>query len=1323
MIGAEALGGRFDLQEPVATGGMGSIYKAWDREQQVLVAVKVLLQHAIKDIARFDREAEALAELSHPGIVRYVAHGRAPDGAPYLVMEWIDGETLWARIQRKPLSVRDAVVLALRVSEALGEAHRCGLVHRDVKPENILLLGGRADRIKLIDFGIARRVQDARVLTAAGAAVGTPGYMAPEQVKGLRNVDARADVFALGCVLFECLTGRAAFWGENQMAVALKILIENPPRLREIVEVPEVLDDLVARMLAKDVARRPADGDGLTKEITTTLARVLADSGAWRGAPTHTTLPMPPTRFPSATPGPASENEEDSTVPGWADAPAPRTGPGQVRPAPVTEGLGGREQRLFTVVLAAAPEGPEGEAGFAAIEQSLRVAVEPYGGHMAVLEGGSAVVTLSGGGGATDQAERAARCALAMRDLLADARIVVTTGRGVSEGRMPVGEVIDRGVRSLWGVEKGVIRLDAVTADLLQGRFDLGSDAGGSLLRGAIDPFEATRTLLGRPTPFVGREGEAMALEALWARCAAERTTTPALVVGPAGSGKSRLRSELLRSLREGPQPFEVLFGRGDAIVAGSPYSVVAPAIRRSAGILEGEPFEERKRKLRARLGRHLGGDALAHATAFLGEIVGAPVAAGDPEDGPVLAAARTDPVRMADQIRLAFQAWLDAEAAATPVLLLLDDLQWGDRASVSLLGAVIGLRNRPVMVVAFGRPEVEEAFPWIADSAHTTVIRLEALSPDACEAIVRSALGDDAGDAVVARIVERADGNPFFLEEMTRAVAAGSASLPETVLGTVQVRLDALPEASRRVLRAASIFGDTFWPGAVSSVVGGADVGESLKDLGSREMVYARGSDVFPGETDWVFASGLVREAAYASLTEDDRTIGHRLAGEWLERMGESDPIVLAEHFDEGGEPRRAMAYYRRGAEQAIEGNDFALSLARAERAIACGATSETQAGLWLLMARAHEWRGENEDARRCAEEAMSATRGSDAWCDAVSVRAVASGRVGDQATIAKLGGELLVVPWSGGSPRGLANASATVASWLVLVGRHEKARELLDRAEALGAQVAARDPLVRSHIHSARARLARADGELQGCVEHITAAVRGLEEAEDTRSAQIERVNLAYALAEVGAFEQAQGELEDAIAAAEWSRIDFNVVLGRHMLALVLGLRGDLAEARAAAESSLAAVGSNKRVEGKTRIYLARCLSAAGDGEAAEREATAACELLGDFAPGRAYALAILASVRAARGDGIAALAAAREALGALMEAGGVQEGDAYIRLSFVRALTAAGEKEMSSAALADARERILHRAQRITRNDWRESFLQRVPENAATMRMRLA
>jgi serine/threonine protein kinase len=190
---------RFVIERRAGSGGMGVVYRALDRKidrkSDAAVALKVLANE--DEATRFEREARVLASIRHPGIVRYIAHGQTGAGAFYLAMEWLEGEDLASRLCRGPLDLEETLLLGRRLADTLGAAHALGVIHRDVKPSNIFLTAGDVSSARLLDFGLARAVQPSQNLTATGVGLGTPGYMAPEQVTNASRVDSRADVFSL----------------------------------------------------------------------------------------------------------------------------------------------------------------------------------------------------------------------------------------------------------------------------------------------------------------------------------------------------------------------------------------------------------------------------------------------------------------------------------------------------------------------------------------------------------------------------------------------------------------------------------------------------------------------------------------------------------------------------------------------------------------------------------------------------------------------------------------------------------------------------------------------------------------------------------------------------------------------------------------------------------------------------------------------------------------------------------------------------------------------------------------------------------------------
>src|SRR5580704_7493911 len=286
------IGGRFVLEHKTGAGGMGTVFRAHDRLDGRPIALKLLHGEDAIDVERFVREAAILAELDHPNIVRYAGHGVAETGEHYLAMEWLEGEHLATRLARQRLTDAETLVIMQRAVEAIACAHARGAVHRDIKPSNLFLRDGDVERLAVVDFGIAGLAGETRKLTFTGVLLGTPGYMAPEQVQGPPSHDPRSDIFSLGCVFFECLAGRPAFEGANPMAVLAKLLLQESPRVADARPgVPRALDALVTRMLAKDPAARPQSVQEVAAELEIVASRfgprALPTLGSMTGSTLH----------------------------------------------------------------------------------------------------------------------------------------------------------------------------------------------------------------------------------------------------------------------------------------------------------------------------------------------------------------------------------------------------------------------------------------------------------------------------------------------------------------------------------------------------------------------------------------------------------------------------------------------------------------------------------------------------------------------------------------------------------------------------------------------------------------------------------------------------------------------------------------------------------------------------------------------------------------------------------------------------------------------------------------------------------------------------
>ena len=275
MVG-ELIGERYELKEIVGTGGMSTVYCAYDSLLERHVALKILHDRYTDDdeyVARFRHEARAVAQLSHPNIVTVIDRGEQ-DGRQFIVFELVDGENLKELVERVgALPVRRVLELGLNIGRALAFAHASGLVHRDVKPQNVLL--DEEGQPKVTDFGIARSL-DAVSQTQTGTVLGTSHYIAPEQARGQR-VDRRTDVYSFGVVLFELLTGAVPYPGDNFLIVAMRHVNDSVPSVLERrPDCPVRLASLVEATLAKEPGERPQDMNAVVAELDACLAELDA---------------------------------------------------------------------------------------------------------------------------------------------------------------------------------------------------------------------------------------------------------------------------------------------------------------------------------------------------------------------------------------------------------------------------------------------------------------------------------------------------------------------------------------------------------------------------------------------------------------------------------------------------------------------------------------------------------------------------------------------------------------------------------------------------------------------------------------------------------------------------------------------------------------------------------------------------------------------------------------------------------------------------------------------------------------------------------------
>ena len=1314
-ISGAVVAGRYELAERVGQRRTGT-YRARDRQTGRMVALKMLSsESSAQDTARLVHESQALAELRHPALAPFFEHGATPEGQFFVVMDWMEGEDLGRRLAERPLRVAESLALLGRVAEALALAHECGVVHGDLRPSNLMLRGGQVERVAVMDFGLARGGLGVKTVSGTEEVIGTLKYIAPEQARGERRVGPAVDVFSLGCVLYECLTGTPPFAGEHISEVLARVLCEEAPSPRRLrPELPTALEGLLERMLAKDPMERLGSG----RAVVAALGQLEM-------------LPAEAEMTPVMSPAP-------------------------------TVGVG--ERKLVSLILAK-PSGRKGQGaasgGPAKVDQKMpplekiEPLLRPYGARVVRLADGSILATLSQvGQTAMDQATQAARAALLLGEQLSGGGVALVTGRVAGAESESLGAAIRAAVRLVQASEGDVagagsrpVWLDDLTAGLLDTRFHVRAFEvkceGRRLLEG--ERPDETRPLLGRPTPCVGRGQELQSLEMFYDACVEEEASRAVLVLAPSGVGKSRLRHELLRRLEERGEEFTLIQGRGDLMRAGAAYGLLKQALRDWCVPRDQEPGRNAaalQARFSERVGRHVLAAERQRVVEFLGELCGVTPSGGlagpagiEGADGldkaapqsPQLRAARQDPRLMGEQVAAAWVDFLRAECAVRPVLLVLEDLHWSDAASVHLVDAALrDLAERPFLLLALGRPEARELFPRLWEGRSVQELHLSGLGRKASERLVREMLGARVTPEAVARIVDQAGGNALFLEELIRAEAEGAqGEHPETVMAMLEARLLRLEPGARRLLRAASVFGETFWRSGVQELLGSGGEAQELdrwlEMLVRAEIITREGESRFPEEAQFSFRHVLLRDAAYSLLGDEDRRVGHLLAGQYLERLGEGDPVLLAEHFQRGGERERAALCFVGAARRALASSDNEGVLEHVARGVACGVSGETLGMLRGLEAWGLLWGGNAgpEAAYAAATEALRLLpAGSAEWSRALGVLPMLGSHV-EPGEVLEYVHRSVEVPPLGGAESAFLEPAASVLMMTSMLGMRQVAEGFLRRGERICAGLDEGEARVQGLLQLGTLwyRLLL-EGDVYG---YQTAAQAGMEAfalAGDRRFQCAMQGHLGCAQMMLG--DLARGEAACRAALGQAERLKEPMVrwglLSHFILALAeAGGAQCASEIEGLGEGFLKVSDKPSWWVGITHVALARAALMRGNLGRAGEAAGQAVAAMAVVPTGQPLGLATLSQVLLSQGRLSEARAAAEQGMVALRAVGGTCFMDVRAYLARAEAERAAGARLEGRAALVEAHQRIEQRARRIPEVAMRDRFMSAVRDHA--------
>jgi urea ABC transporter urea binding protein len=927
--------GTYRVRALLGAGGMGMVFLAEDTLLERQVALKVIQPELSRDLnvrLRFLREARALAAVKHEHVVTVYQVGTEGDAA-YLAMEFLEGQSLdeWLKQGARP-SVAVALCLGRQIASGLAAAHERGLIHRDVKPANIWLessppgSGGGASgpHVKLLDFGLVRPANQDAVITQSGYVVGTPAFMSPEQARA-QALDARSDLFSLGCVLYQLCTGRPPFLGSTTMAVLTAIAVDTPPPIHELnPEVPVPLSVLVSQLLAKNPAERP-----------NSAREVVAALQALEGTLLAPCLPMSP---PVHTASPVAEV------------------PHRTRAA---------ERRQVTVLVCRCDlfesraylenlEAEDQAQTLCAFEEACAPAIQRFGGTILQRTNEGLLACFGYPIAHEDAARRAAQAGLAImestreladslrRDRQLDLQpwVGVHTGPAIVEtkdtGISVVGEARNVVVRLGQGAEPGQVACTETTQRLLQGHFDT-QRLGTRKIRGAAQSLElfSVRELAALPgavgirqtrlTPLIGRDHEVSLLQQRWQQ-AQEGMGQVILLAGDAGLGKSRLVQVMKEYVqgdsgeREEDRP--VIEWRCSPHHQNSRLYPHIDFVERSLGFSHDDAPGDRLDHMVRRLERY--DLARPDFISLWMSILSLP----PDERYPPL---QFSPARQREEMFRTMLEWLHARAIRRPTLFIVEDLHWADATSLEFLGQFIaqGPAKRILAMFTF-RPEFRA--PWPA-SPQLTSLPLNTLTRAQAGALMRAQTDNpDLKETLVDQVYERTGGIPLFVEEFTRMMQEsgvlelgqeGSASapiqwssaMPSTLQDLIMARLDRYT-GDRATAQLAAALGREFSYELLAAVVRVDEptLQAELTRLLDAEILYPKGP---PPRRRFIFKHTLLQEAAYNSMVKSKRQQNHRRIAEVVEaqfgQIIESQPELLAHHCTEAGLTEKAVAYWLR--------------------------------------------------------------------------------------------------------------------------------------------------------------------------------------------------------------------------------------------------------------------------------------------------------------------------------------------------------------------------------------------------------------------------
>ena len=957
----------YEITEEIGAGGMATVFRAYQPSMDRHVAIKVIRSSILHDDGlreRFQREARLIARLEHPHLLPVYDFDGESD-PPYIVMRYLEGGTL-KQVQQRGTVPREEILHVLRqLAGALDYAHRQGIVHRDLKPSNIMI--DREGNAFLTDFGIARSAGKDKDLTGTGLMIGTPGYMAPEQARGDGQAGKAADIYSLGVLAFEALTGSAPYEHESGFEVILAHMNAPIPKASERNrDLPKSVDAVLARALAKQPSERFSSATEFVEALTRALKIKPSDSPTRLQSMTHT----------------ISVDQLAKLAASKGDRDTPDTGTPSEQQRQMTA-VAVDVKELAEILYESGADNERVRATVNALWTSFGEIAKTAGGVLHSRTDDAGLILWGRERAREDDPENAIRAALAMRDrALEESRKVlgpswepteenplpfvagITTGPvllerdGDSGSYTASGAPITLAARLKEAAPPGGILTVHETFTLVRGVFNfLQQDA--LRVRGRKDPIEVYLVTTAKPRAFrlramgiegvetrmIGREIELRLLQEAMTLTLEDGETQVVTVVGEAGVGKSRLLYEFNSWIDLQEQVVWFFESRATQPSMLQPYSLARDLFSFRFRILDSDPLAQVREKFVQGVAGFMGEDSERKAH-YIGQLVGFDFT-GIPE----VAAALQD----AEAFRRTAQGYLGelftTASRTNPVMILIEDIHWADDRSLDLINNLVRDNTElPLFVLCMARPSFYERRPqWGEGQRFHERIQLEPLSQLSSRRLVRELLKHvlEVPTALRDLVVDRADGNPFYIEELIKALIddrvivkgdpnwsvdttrLSTVRIPATLTGVLQARLDTLPPALYQLLQRASVIGRIFWDAAairLSQEAAGLEPAEAkamLEELRDREMILQREESGFAGTVEYVFRHAILRDVTYETVIPRQRRALHKMVGDWLIEIGgeraDEHTLLVAEHYSRAEEVSLAATQLMKVAERGI--------------------------------------------------------------------------------------------------------------------------------------------------------------------------------------------------------------------------------------------------------------------------------------------------------------------------------------------------------------------------------------------------------------------